>query len=307
MVGVDAAWREETQERIARYNNLRPGKYRFEVVAANRHNVWSLQPAKFEFFKFTFGPFFWQTWPFYVFCACVVFGLAVTFHTYRLRWQRRLLKLDVQHALASERTRIARDLHDDLGADLTGLALRLDVVRNQSPPSAPVQDALANVARDARGLVDNMREAVWATNPDYDDVESLADFLAQYTENYLQSAGLRCRLELPAQAAAHPLSSHARHQLFLAVKEALHNVVRHAQASEVQFRIEQEQNELRLVVADNGRGLPLGKIRPSERGLDNVEKRVTAIGGKFSVTSAANEGTRITITVPLGGNSPSHG
>src|SRR2546427_2203726 len=106
-----------------------------------------------------------------------MFVLAALLHTYRLRWQRRLLKLDEQHALASERTRIARDLHDDLGADLTGLALRLDVVRSQCPSSAQVQDAVANVARDARGLVDNMREAVWATNPDYDDVESLADFL----------------------------------------------------------------------------------------------------------------------------------
>jgi len=298
ILGVDADWREETKERVASYHGLPQGRsYTFEVEAANHHHVWGLQPTSFAF---SIAPLFWQTWPFYVLCGCAVFGFAAWFHIYRLRWQRRLLKLDVQHALASERTRIARDLHDDLGADLTGLALRLDVVQSQCSPKVPLHDAVADVARDARGLVDNMREAVWATNPDYDDVESLADFLGQYTENYLSSAGLRCRLELPAQASAHPLNSHARHQLFLAVKEALHNVVRHAQASEVQFRIEQEQKELRLVVADNGRGIRPVKARSSERGLYNMEKRVTSLGGKFSITSIANQGTRIEITIPLG-------
>src|SRR5205085_8439590 len=115
---------DPSAERAVHYVNLRPGTYRFEVMAANYHNVWSSQPASLTF---SVAPQFWQTRTFYIICAGAILGLGAAVQAYRLRWQRRLLKLDEQRALASQRTRIARDLHDDLGTALTGLALQLDV------------------------------------------------------------------------------------------------------------------------------------------------------------------------------------
>ena len=161
-------------------------------------------------------------------------------HYRRVRGLRRVQLLEQQRSLQEERARIAKDLHDDLGANLTGLALRLDVLHTQGKAGDAQQSQLATLARSTRGLVDNMREVVWAMNPQHDNLESLAGFLGQYTEQYLAAAGLRCRLELPVQAPAQAVSSHLRHQLYLVLKEALHNVVRHARASEVRLRLEQE-------------------------------------------------------------------
>jgi len=221
-------------------------------------------------------------------------------HFRRIRSLRRVQRLEQQRALHEERARIAKDLHDDLGANLTGLALQLDLVGSQGVPAGPLQPQLSHLARSTRGLVDNMREVVWAMNPQHDNVESLASFLGQYTENYLGAAGLRCRLELPPQTAAHVLSSNARHQLFLVVKEALHNIVRHARASEVQLRLTQEQDELRLEIDDDGCGLPPEGARVSEHGLDNMKKRMANLGGQFSALRGAEGGTRLTLVLPLG-------
>src|SRR5262249_42697592 len=122
LVGADPGahpdWHEETSERSVRYVNLRPGKYHFEVIAANHHNVWNPRSAAFDF---SIAPYFWQTKSFYVLCGAAVLGIAAGIQTYRLRWQHRLLKLEQQRALAAERARIARDLHDDLSTALTGL------------------------------------------------------------------------------------------------------------------------------------------------------------------------------------------
>ncbi|MGA2658268.1 MAG: ATP-binding protein [Verrucomicrobiota bacterium] len=186
-----------------------------------------------------------------------------------------------------------------MGANLTGLALQLDLARTQGPPAEALGRQLARLAQNTRGLVDNMREVVWAMNPQHDNVDSLASFLGQYTENYLAAAGLRCRLELPNPAPAYSVSSNVRHQLFLVVKEALHNVVRHARADEAQLCLAQERDELRLTIGDNGCGLPPEAARLAGHGLDNMKKRVTSLGGEFSATRGADGGTRLTIFLPL--------
>jgi signal transduction histidine kinase len=216
-----------------------------------------------------------------------------------MRRLRRVQRLEQQRALHEERARIAKDLHDDLGANLTGLALQIDLASSQGLPADTLQERLANLARHTRGLVDNMREVVWAMDPQHDNVESLASFLGQYTEEYLAAAGLRCRLELPSNLPALPVSSRSRHQLLLVLKEALHNIVRHARASEVRLRLEQEPHELRLAVEDDGCGLPPDGARVAGHGLDGMKKRVVDLGGEFSATSRTGVGTRIEIKLPL--------
>jgi signal transduction histidine kinase len=228
-----------------------------------------------------------------------VLSAGLGLHNRRVRGLHHVQLLEQQRSLQEERARIAKDLHDDLGANLTGLALRLDVMHSQGQAGDTQHSQLATLARNTRGLVDNMREVVWAMNSEHDNVESLTSFLGQYTEQYLAAAGLRCRLELPVQAPAQTVSSHMRHQLYLALKEALHNVVRHARASEVRLRLEQEEHELRLAVEDDGCGLPPEGTRIAGHGLDNMGKRVRDLGGEFSATSSNGAGTCIEIKLPL--------
>jgi signal transduction histidine kinase len=295
--GYDRDWLWDDQNRrVAFYTNLRPGNYTFQVMARGPHGTWNTQGDQFSFHV---APHFYETWTFYIACGAFLLFAGPAVHYRRIRVLRRVQRLEQMQALQEERARIAKDLHDDLGANLTGLALQMDVMGSRSHSADEQQGQLATLARSTRGLVDNMREVVWAMNPQHDNLESLASFLGQYTEQYLAAAGLRCRLELPAQASAQAVSSHTRHQLFLVVKEALHNVVRHGRAGEVRLRLEQEQHELRLAVEDDGCGLPPEGARIAGHGLDNMKKRVADLGGEFSVASRAGEGTRIEIKLPL--------
>ncbi|MCX6915193.1 MAG: triple tyrosine motif-containing protein, partial [Verrucomicrobia bacterium] len=295
--GYDRDWLWDDQNRrVAFYTNLRPGNYTFHVTARSPHGFWSGEGAQFAFYV---APHFYETWAFYLACGAFLMFTGPAVHYRRIRVLRRLQLLEQQRALQEERTRIAKDLHDDLGANLTGLALQLDVMGRPGHSADTQQSQLAGLAQGTRGLVDNMREVVWAMNPQHDNLESLASFLGQYTEQYLALAGLRCRLDLPVQAVAQPVNSRLRHQLFLVVKEALHNIVRHARASEVHLRLEHKPHELRLAVEDDGCGLPPEGARIAGHGLENMKKRVTALGGEFSATTRTGGGTRIAIRLSL--------
>ena len=227
--GHDANWREETTDRVVHYTNLRPGTYRFDVMAANNHGVWAPKPASFAF---SLAPHFWQTWMFYALCAAGGVLLSLAAHLWRVKFLRRLERLERAEALQRERARLARDLHDDLGANLTGLALKLDVAQRQLRRDEAAA-TLSGLAPAARRLVDQLREVIWTVNPQCDTVENFAAFVAQDAEDFLADAGLSCRLDLPDTLPTTPLDSATRHHLLLVVKEALHNAVKHAAASEV--------------------------------------------------------------------------
>jgi signal transduction histidine kinase len=290
----DSDWSEETTERRVRYIDLRPGDYRFQVKACNHHNVWTPKPVEFAF---SLAPHFWQTKTFYVLSDGAVLRIATDIQAYRLRWQQRLLKLEQQRALAAERARIARDLHDDLGTALTGLALELDVIGRDPKPELPVIHRLGQSAQRTRELAERMREVVWSVNPRCDTVSSLASFLEQQISQFLRADGIKVELDFPEDIPALPIDGEARHQLALGVREALTNVIRHANATKVVLSLAIDKDWLTVNVRDNGRGLqPSGRIGD---GLRNMQERLQSIGGSVEVSSQAGSGTTITFRVPL--------
>jgi ligand-binding sensor domain-containing protein/signal transduction histidine kinase len=296
LLGQDAQWRDAGEGRTAFYTNLRPGNYRFEVMAANAHGVWGTIPAQFSF---SIGPHFWETWSFYVVCGCAVLGIGGVLQSYRLRWQRRLLKVDEQRALASQRARIARDLHDDLGTALTGVALQLEVARREAQQSPTLAQRLGDTARYTRELAERMREVVWTVNPRCDTVLSLANFLEQQVAQFLRTDAVRVRLQFPEHIPELPLGAEARHQLALSVREALTNVVRHAKASEVVLALEIKDGQLAVKVSDNGCGL--NGAEPNGHGLENMQTRMAQVGGTFECVSNNGSGTVVTFRLPLTG------
>jgi signal transduction histidine kinase/ligand-binding sensor domain-containing protein len=299
LVNHDADWREETLDRLAVYTNLRPGDYRFELRAANAHGVWSEAPATLAF---SLAPHFWQTWPFIMLCGFTVFGLAGGFTAYRLRWQHRLLTARHEQLLSEERARIARDLHDDLGTALTGVALEIDVARRQSQEG--MAGRLGESASRVRTLAERMREVVWAVNPRCDTVSSLASFLEQQAGTLLHGSGVRGRFEFPEDIPTLPLDSETRHQLALAVREALTNVLRHARASEVVLGLDLSARELIVSVRDDGRGFEAGRAGAEPgHGLHNLRTRLERVGGTVAVVSKAGRGTRVEFRVTLNGDS----
>ena len=215
----------------------------------------------------------------------------------RRRMQRRLDALERERAIERERSRIARDLHDNLGADLTHLALLSDLAQSDASDPAKTAKNLDQIFDLARTLTRQVDEMVWAVNPANDSLKGFVPFLSNYAQNYLLAAGIPCRLDIPAAFPDAPLSSTQRHHLFLTVKEALHNIVKHARATEAWLRIRTDDHRLTIVVEDNGRGI--AESATAGDGTANMQQRIASIGGALERTSEPGKGTHISLSLPL--------
>ena len=226
-------------------------------------------------------------------------------HFYIRSFRRKLERLHQQQALEQERTRIARDLHDDLGAAVTQIKLLGELVERDADQPGQAARRGHQIAHVSRELARHMDELVWVVNPEKDHLENLVTYLAAYSEELLGMTDIRCRLDFPVDLPDVPLSGHLRHRLFLAFKEALHNVVKHAQATEVHVRLRLTPSELVLAVEDNGQGFeirnPKSEIRNGTdgNGLANMQARLAEIGGTCHIESRPGAGTRVELRVRL--------
>ena len=295
--GSDKDWRSaDSSERRATYADLRPGHYTFRVKACNNHGVWNEAGASFAF---SLAPKFTQTSWFPLSCAAGLLAVSGTFTGWRLRWQRRTFQAERASAVEQERARIARDLHDDLGTDLTGVALRVDVARRHLHEPEVLDRDLQKIAQRTRELVDQMRELIWAINPQCDTLESFASYLGEFAEGILAASSLRCRLDFPESFPPLPLRAEVRHDLWLVMKEALNNVVKHAAASEVRIHLAVDGHRLTLLVEDNGRGLNPAGMSNNGHGVANMRQRVEARGGELMLDGTIGRGTTVTIRLQL--------
>ncbi|SPE57012.1 Histidine kinase [Verrucomicrobia bacterium] len=300
--GLQQDWTDAGAERVANFSYLRPGPYTFHVTACNNDNVWNDEGAALAF---TVLPQFWQTWWFnLVSLASGAGGVgAGVFWLSRRRVRRRLEQSERQRALERERTRIARDIHDDLGASLTRITLLSQTARSELDANHQAAADVDRIYTTARELTRAMDEVVWAVNPQHDSLDSLVTYLGRFAQNFLSAAQIRCRLEVPVSLPAWPLTAETRHNVFLAFKEALHNVVKHAGASEVRICLELLPDGFVLLIVDNGHGFDWNQIKPratpdgvrmaSGNGVPNMQKRLEEVGGRCEWITAPQEGTRV--------------
>jgi signal transduction histidine kinase/ligand-binding sensor domain-containing protein len=298
--GYDSDWSPETDLRLAFFTNLRPGAYRFRVKAANAHGVWNEQETTLSF---VIQPFFWQRRPFHVGVAVAVVALAGGLHWRRLRGQRRLQELRHRQALMSEKARIAADMHDELGAALTQIAILGEVAKSQAGNQGQTRSTLDRISQAARDVTARMSDLVWATNPRNDTLDNLVAYLREHAASQLENTPIRPRLDFPVNLPAHRVSATFRRNLLLVLKESLTNVIKHARANEVCVHLEITRPYLRLRIQDDGRGFDAEKSRGTGNGLGNMRQRVRDLGGEFSFNSASGKGTCIDVTVPVAGES----
>jgi len=227
----------------------------------------------------------------------------VRYATYR-KLQSQLEILNRQRALERERTRIARDLHDDLGASLTRIALLSELAKADLHQPELAKTHLDQIFTTVSGLTRELNEIVWAVNPANDSLEHFTNHICKFAQDYLSLAGIRCRLDFPESVPAYPMPSPERHSLFLAAKEALHNIVKHAEAGQVWIRLKIEQGVLLLLVEDDGKGwdteiLTAGSQTVVGHGLTNMQKRMEQLGGRFAQQSKPGNGTIVRLELPL--------
>lgn len=308
--GLERTWMDAGTRRVAEYSYLPPGSYTFHVIACNNDEVWNEVGASLGF---TVLPLFWQTWWFRI--AAILAGAAAisgaVVSVTRRRVRARLEQLERQQAIERERARIARDIHDDLGASLTRITMLSQSVRAELDDHLSAASDVDQIYGTARELTRAMDEIVWAVNPKHDTVDSLVTYLGRFAQTFLSAAGIRCRLDVPMRLPAWTLTAEVRHNVFLAFKEALNNVVKHAQASEVRISLELLDGGLLLLINDNGIGFEMdgfespvsartdeNRLAPGN-GLLNMRKRLDEIGGRCEWDTARGEGTRVKLVITV--------
>lgn len=318
--GFEPAWSDWSPERKRVFTNLGPGRYTYHVRASDNDGRVGAVVTR----SFTILPPWWQTpWAIGLLSLTGIGGVAGVTRWFANRaLKRRVARLESEQAVQRERLRLARDLHDEVGSGLGRVILFAgEAKRHQADPERLGQ-ALDRVRNTAHELVEHAREIVWAVSPKHDTLASTIERLSEGTEQTLRAAGIACRVELPEPVPELAVPSEMRHNVFLALKEAVHNAVKYSDARSAELSIAVLQaggkceeasrpqshrcgsvDGLELVVRlrDHGRGFSTGERRGSGHGLANVQARAAALGGRADIVSTPGQGTTVTLRCPLPG------
>lgn len=298
-----AAWSiGAAREATADYRALKPGTYFFHVAACFPNGTPTGTEATLPIEVYLPWHQRRDIW-----AATILIALVGTTQAARVvnerRMRRRLETVEREHSLERERARIARDLHDDVGAGLAEIAMQAQWVRNEIN-HGDMHEAVTltdGIRRSADELVRSIDAIVWAVNPANDTLQRFAEYVVQCTERFLDAAGLSMRFEIPDPLPSVPIDGATRHRLFLALREAVHNAVQHAGATSVTVSMALEDGHLQVLVVDDGRGFDTANIPDggTHDGVGNMHQRMEELGGECSITSSQAAGTRVCLTVPL--------
>jgi signal transduction histidine kinase len=299
------AWRViPGRQRIITYHGVGPGNYQLRVAAvglgtgswmgASTTLAVTVQPPLSDRRWF---------WPAVAGGVVALTGVAGTL-LWRQRMQRRLDRITAQHTLERDRARIARDMHDDLGTRLTRITLlsalaKRDVAAGSEGAAMKHVDQMSGLAHEVIAAID---EIVWAVDPRHDTLGHFGTHLCGFTDEFFSGSGVRCHIDIPFVLPAMPMGAEVRHNLFLAVKEAMNNILKHASPCEARLELRITEDVLRIEITDHGSGF--SAVPTSGNGLHNMERRLRDVGGECRITTAKT-GTQVTLLWPLQEKVPS--
>ncbi|HZE85393.1 MAG TPA: two-component regulator propeller domain-containing protein, partial [Puia sp.] len=301
----DAAWSKPSIQSAINFVNLPPGKYTLRVRAQFPTGRYPEQRAAYSFLIL---PPWWQTWWFRSAEALALAGIILlsigSYTRRRLEVQR--IALEKKQAIEKERTRIATDMHDDLGAGLSRIKFLSETIGIKKQRELPIEEEITGIRKYAHDMIDKMGEIVWALNEKNDSLSDLLSYTRAYAAEYLVQEGIHYTVEAPGNFPSTFVSGEFRRNVYLIIKETLHNIVKHAQANQVYMAITIGR-ELTITIQDDGIGFDRAQVRPFSNGLANMQKRMKDIGGELliltdgaqSAKCSAGPGTTIKIIVPL--------
>ena len=279
------------------YPSLKQGTYQLNVTecdilgnpTGHKHSISVVSPRPY-----------WKTPLFLEVFFVLMLALALSVSRYLVwrRMQREVAHLKQLQALDKERWRIAQDIHDDLGARITEISLACDLSLKRSSVPATAMADFERIYKMSRELVSALYETVWAVNPENDNLDALCGYLCQVVNSLCENAQLPCRLQVSDLPGTVQVSSQTRHNMTMAVKEAVHNVIKHAKASKLHLRVVLENDLLTICIQDDGCGFQYDQRRVGH-GLANMKSRLTEIGGDCTIESQPNQGTTIQFTLAI--------
>jgi ligand-binding sensor domain-containing protein len=288
--GASEDWSQLADQRTVNFANLAPGRYRFLVRAVNADGVMSEIPASFPF---TILSPVWQRW-WFVMLAAVALGLAVYGgHRYRIA---RLVEL------ARIRSRIATDLHDEIGSNLSLMAIVSEVANNQAGPrDSQMSEWLSLIAGTSRETMDAMGDIVWVINPDKDHLGDLTLRMRRLVDDIFTARNIAFHFSVPGKEDDIKLDADTRHEVFMIFKESVNNIVRHSQCTQADIEFKIEHSWLVLKLSDNGRGFETDSAGDGN-GLSSMRRRAKNLGGELVLISSTGIGTTVMLRAPLDGH-----
>ena len=288
-------WSTTSSNAFINFINLTPGDYILEAKVFYPASVYPEQIIKIPF-KIT--PPWWQTKWFKLILtaiALVVFIISIRLYV-RRKLEKQRIALEKKQAVEKERTRIATDMHDDLGAGLSRIKFLSETINLKKQLQQPVEEEISKIRDYAHDMIDKMGEIVWALNEKNDSLSDLISYTRAYAMEYLTQSEIACNITVPENIPAIFVTGEMRRNIFLTVKEALHNIVKHAKANEVNISIT-AGNNIAVIISDNGRGFDQNNLRAFSNGIHNMQKRIKEIGGIIEIKN--NNGTSVCFEVPL--------
>jgi signal transduction histidine kinase len=291
---IDTLWRMGESGNLVPLIRVEPGSYTLTVQILR---AGGLEKSPEWTTQFVVQPLYWQTLPFRtlvgIIAAFLLYWLISSYIRRRLQLQR--AAFEREKAVEKERSRISAELHDDIGGGLTAIRLMSEMLV-ESAAGDRTKSYASRISSSANDLVQKMNEIVWALNLSNDNLQSLVSYTREFAVSYLDDFGLRCRIDIPDAIPDFPVTGRNRRDVFLLVKESLNNIVKHAQASEVQLGM-RFGRELQISIRDNGNGFDPSSIRRGANGLNNMRKRVKRLRARMNIRS--NEGTSVQFDIPL--------
>jgi signal transduction histidine kinase/ligand-binding sensor domain-containing protein len=290
-------WSDTTTNSVINLTNLSAGKYLLKIKAFFPSTPY---PSAESSFAFSITPPWWQAWWFSTAMGLLAIGILVAgfrFY-YRRKLERQAVILEKKRAIEKERTRIATDMHDDLGAGLSRIKFLSETIGLKRQQQLPIEEDISKIREYSHEMIDKMGEIVWALNEKNDSLSDLLSYTRSYAVEYLSQNGIQCIASLPDQLPSSFVSGEFRRNIFLAVKEILHNVVKHSQANAVNMMIKTD-TRLTIYIHDDGIGFDKTCIRPYNNGLPNMEKRMKDIGGTITIESSQGTAVSLMVSLPL--------
>ena len=289
------SWSDPTSQPIINLINLPPGKYVLRVKALLLNNGYPDSEISYEFL---IRPPWWQTLWFRVATALLlaITGWLMIRTYYRRKLNQQKTSLEKQQAVERERTRIAIDMHDDLGAGLSTIRFLSEKVK-RNIFSEVTRGDIEKMQTTSNELIDKMNEIIWAMSEKNDSLEDLVLYIRSYSMEYCEENNLDCTIQLPESISPVFVSGEMRRNIFLTVKESLHNIIKHASADKVDIQIEISAGRLDISIHDNGRGFKGDQSSGVGNGLRNMRQRIESTGGRMDIQN--EQGVRVNLKIPL--------
>jgi signal transduction histidine kinase/ligand-binding sensor domain-containing protein len=282
--GFDPLWIDAGDRRFAQYSRLPHGEYVLRVRGSNNDGVWNEEGLHLHV---VVASSWWQTLWFKALVAALMAGV--------LLWIRNYRKTKA-HEVQQLRLRIAGDLHDDLSSDLSGVAVVADMIRKNPALDEPQREDLAMIRDTAVRMVDGVRDIVWYIDPEHDSIEAMVDRMRTVAERLLR--GINYRFDVAVSRRIPNLSMEIRKDLYLVFKEALQNVVRHAEAREVAIDFIVNRRHVRLTIRDDGVGFDPAADADGT-GLRSIRRRADQLGATLEILGSAESGSAIDLVLDL--------